>query len=75
LVFTAGIGEHSPQVRERVCKHAEWLGVEMDEEANQRGAQLISTMESPVSVWVVPTDEEMMIAKHTREVLQSVKVA
>jgi acetate kinase len=73
LVFTAGIGEHSPQVRARVCAHAEWLGVVMDVEANDRGAQMISAMDSPVSVWVIPTDEEMMIAKHTREVLRSIK--
>ncbi|MBI3444658.1 MAG: acetate/propionate family kinase [Magnetospirillum sp.] len=73
LVFTAGIGERSHQVRERVCRHAEWLGVEIDEEANQRDAMLISTLDSPVSVWVIPTDEEMMIAKHTREVLKSIR--
>jgi acetate kinase len=73
IVFTAGIGERSVQVREKVCAHAEWLGVELDQEANQRDAMLISTMDSPVSVWVIPTDEEMMIAKHTREVLRSLQ--
>ncbi|CAA7617287.1 Acetate kinase [Candidatus Terasakiella magnetica] len=73
LVFTAGIGEHSSEVRARVCRYAEWLGVEMDHEANERDAMMISGIDSPVSVWVIPTDEEMMIAKHTREVLQSVK--
>ena len=73
LVFTAGIGEHSPQVRSKVCAHAEWLGVEIDEEANENDATLISTLDSGVSVWVIPTDEEMMIAKHTREVLKSIK--
>lgn len=73
LVFTAGIGEHSPQIRAKVCEHAQWLGIEMDEEANDCDALQISGMESPVSVWVIPTDEEMMIAKHTREVLLSVK--
>lgn len=71
LVFTAGIGEHSPRVRELVCEHANWLGVELDEEANEREAMLISAVDSPVSVWVIPTDEEMMIAKHTREVLKA----
>ena len=73
LVFTAGIGEHSPQVRSKVCAHAEWLGVEIDEEANESDAMMISTLDSGVSVWVIPTDEEMMIAKHTREVLKSIK--
>jgi len=73
LVFTAGIGERSSQVRAKVCAHAEWLGVEIDEEANDRNAQIISTLDSAVSVWVIPTDEEMMIAKHTREVLRSIK--
>ncbi|BAE51358.1 acetate/propionate family kinase [Paramagnetospirillum magneticum] len=73
LVFTAGIGERSPQIRERVCAHAEWLGVEMDQEANQRDSLLISAADSPVSVWVIPTDEEMMIAKHTRELLRSLR--
>jgi acetate kinase len=71
LVFTAGIGEHSPQVRALVCQHAAWMGVEMDEDANNRDALMISSLESAVSVWVIPTDEEMMIAKHTREVLRA----
>ena len=73
LVFTAGIGEHSPKIRELVCKQLEWLGVEIDDEANERDAMLISAMESPVSVWVIPTDEEMMIAKHTRELIKALK--
>ncbi|RAU21196.1 acetate kinase [Paramagnetospirillum kuznetsovii] len=73
LVFTAGIGEHSPKVRSLVCEHAQWLGVTIDEDANKHNAQLISTIDSPVSIWVIPTDEEMMIAKHTREVLHSIK--
>ncbi len=73
LVFTAGIGERSPQVRERVCRHAEWLGIRLDDEANARDAQQISAIDSPVSVWVIPTDEEMMIARHTREVLHALR--
>jgi acetate kinase len=73
LVFTAGIGEHSPQIRAKVCAHAEWLGLVMDDEANEHGAQIISAIDSPVSAWVIPTDEEMMIAKHTREVLRALK--
>jgi acetate kinase len=73
IVFTAGIGERSWQVREKVCEHAAWLGVELDEEANRNDAMLISGADSLVSVWVIPTDEEMMIAKHTREVLRSLE--
>jgi len=65
LVFTAGIGEHAPQIRERVCRAAAWLGVQLDPAANERGASRISTPESRVSAWVIPTDEELMIARHT----------
>jgi acetate kinase len=65
LVFTAGIGEHAARVRARVCEHAAWLGVSLDADANNRGELRISTPDSPVSVWVVPTDEELMIARHT----------
>jgi acetate kinase len=66
LVFTAGIGEHAPAVRERVCKSAAWLGIELDAEANARGGPCISTASSKVSAWVIPTDEELMIARHTQ---------
>jgi acetate kinase len=65
LVFTAGIGEHSPQIRKRVCREAAWLGVELDPAANERGDTCISTPGSRVSAWVIPTDEELMIARHT----------
>jgi acetate kinase len=74
LVFTAGIGEHSPPVRARVCHLSEWLGIRLDEAANSDGdAELISALDSKVAVWVIPTDEEMMIAEHTREVLWSLR--
>ncbi|CAB3786415.1 acetate/propionate family kinase [Pararobbsia alpina] len=66
LVFTAGIGEHAPAIRERVCKGAAWLGIELDTEANLRDGPCISTASSKVSAWVIPTDEELMIARHTR---------
>jgi acetate kinase len=66
LVFTAGIGEHAPAVRERVCKSAAWLGIELDAQANSRGGPCISTASSKVSAWVIPTDEELMIARHTQ---------
>ncbi|MBI1408280.1 MAG: acetate/propionate family kinase [Caulobacter sp.] len=69
LVFTAGIGEHSPTLRRCVGQAAAWLGVALDEAANQSGASRISAPDSAVSAWVVPTDEELMIARHTRRLL------
>ena len=65
LVFTAGIGEHAPAIRERVCRDAAWLGVEFDPAANQAGGPRLSAAGSKVSVWVIPTNEELMIARHT----------
>jgi acetate kinase len=65
LVFTAGIGEHAPSIRERVCRDAAWLGVELDPAANQAGEPRISAAGSKVPVWVIPTNEEVMIARHT----------
>jgi acetate kinase len=65
LVFTAGIGEHAAPVRARVCEDATWLGIRLDAAANLAGGPRISTADSPVSVWVVPTNEELMIARHT----------
>jgi acetate kinase len=65
VVFTAGIGEHAPLVRDRVCRQAAWLGVELDPAANQAGGPRISLDASPVSAWVIPTNEELMIARHT----------
>ena len=65
MVFTAGIGEHAPSIRERVCRDAAWLGVELDPAANQAGGPRISAAGSKVSVWVIPTNEEVMIARHT----------
>jgi acetate kinase len=69
LVFTGGIGEHAPTIRERVCRNAGWLGVELDVEANRSGGPRISTASSSVSVWTIPTNEELMIARHTRRVI------
>jgi len=65
LVFTGGIGENSAEIRKRVCKSSAWLGVELDDEANTSRTSQISTPESKVSAWVIPTNEELMIAKHT----------
>jgi Acetokinase family len=64
-VFTAGIGVHAAPVRARVCEGAAWLGIRFDAVANLAGGPRISTADSPVSVWVVPTNEELMIARHT----------
>ena len=66
LVFTAGIGENSPSIRARVCRDAAWLGVEVDEAANEAGGPCISRGDSWVAAWVIPTNEELMIASHTQ---------
>lgn len=66
LVFTGGIGEHGAVIRERVCRSAEWLGVELEAASNATGGPRISTKSSSVSVWVIPTNEELLIAEHTR---------
>ncbi|MEJ0020458.1 MAG: acetate/propionate family kinase [Acetobacteraceae bacterium] len=71
VVFCGGIGEHAWQVRERVLEGMEWIGVELDRGANQAGAQVISTERSRVRVFVIPTDEEAMIAHHTNAVLNA----
>ena len=69
LVFTAGIGENSPEIRQRICEASAWLGIEIDQEANTSRANWISKPQSKVSVWVVPTNEELMIARHTGDLL------
>jgi acetate kinase len=68
LVFTGGIGENSDQIRERICRDAAWLGVELDAAANSRRGPCISTAGSRVKAWVIPTNEELMIARHTKRV-------
>ena len=65
LIFTAGIGENSAPVRAGLCRALGWLGVALDEAANERNGPRISTADSRVSVWVIPTDEDLMIAQHT----------
>jgi acetate kinase len=65
IVFTAGIGERAVAVREAVCREAAWLGVDLDSQANNAGGPRISTPSSRVSVWVIPTNEELTIARHT----------
>jgi acetate kinase len=69
LVFTAGIGENSAAIRARVCRDASWLGVALDGAANAKGGPRISAAGSRVAAWAIPTNEELMIARHTRRVL------
>jgi len=69
LVFTGGIGENAAAIRARVCRDAAWLGLELDEAANDAGGPRISRAESRVAAWVIPTNEELMIAHHTRRLL------
>ena len=70
LVFTAGIGEHAPEIRRRVCEKASWLGLVLDTSANEQGAERISAEASRVSIWRIPTDEERTIARQTIAVLK-----
>ena len=70
LVFTAGIGENSPQIRQLICQQATWLGVDFDPTANESNVTCISHAYSRVSAWVLPTNEEMMIARHTQTLLE-----
>jgi acetate kinase len=68
FVFTAGIGENSPTMRARIAKHLAWLGAELDPQANRHGL-VISRRDSRVALYVIPTDEELMIARHTMALL------
>jgi hypothetical protein len=65
LVFTAGIGENSAEIRSRIVQASAWLGIELDKDANAKAGLRISTRGSKVSAWVIPTNEELMIARHT----------
>ncbi|HET7777475.1 MAG TPA: acetate/propionate family kinase [Rudaea sp.] len=65
IVFTAGIGEKAAVIRERVCAAAAWLGVALDASANSANGPRISTPQSKAAAWVIPTNEELMIARHT----------
>ena len=69
LVFTAGIGENAAPIRASVCRDAAWIGVTLDEEANLKGGPRISKPSSRVSAWVIPTDENLVVARHTRRLL------
>ncbi len=69
LVFSAGIGEHAPEIRRRVCERLTWLGVDIDRDANAAGAGKISAARSSASVWVIPTDEEHTLATQAQRLL------
>ena len=75
LVFTAGVGENSASMRARICQGLEYLGVKLDPEKNNtRGKEaIISTDDSKVTVWVIPTNEELMIAQDTAELVKAAK--
>jgi acetate kinase len=70
LVFTGGIGENAPAIRERICQDMEFLGIHLDAAHNQANAPVISVASSPVTVRVMATDEELMIARHTATLIQ-----
>lgn len=69
IVFTAGVGENSPEVRAEICRRLEWMGIRLDEAANSGNALTISRPDSSIGVYVVPTNEEAVIARHTRDVI------
>ena len=74
FVFTAGIGENSISIRSRIAKRLAWLGAELDSGANENQSTLISRSESRITLYVVPTDEELMIARHTLSVIAANRV-
>ncbi|HET6177213.1 MAG TPA: acetate/propionate family kinase [Candidatus Sulfotelmatobacter sp.] len=75
LVFTAGIGENSQEIRKRICHACSWLGMQLDDEANLQNHSRISTPQSKISAWVIPTNEELMIARHTGALLGLLQAA
>jgi acetate kinase len=70
LIFTGGIGEHAPEIRSRICEKAAWLGIEMDSAANVAGTSRITTRDSRTSAWVIRTNEDLMIARHTWHLIE-----
>ena len=69
FIFTGGIGENSATIRARICANLEFLGIHLDPDLNQENAPIISKQDSPVTVRVMKTNEELMIARHTRDLL------
>ena len=74
LIFTAGIGEHMPAIRRRICEGMEFLGIRLDPSRNDHHAAIISRDDSPVTVRVMKTDEELMIARHTHHLIRSKRI-
>ncbi|MDQ2823082.1 MAG: acetate/propionate family kinase [Pseudomonadota bacterium] len=70
LVFTGGIGEHAAQIRHRVCEGAAWLGIDVDRAANAAHGPCLTRLDSAVSAWAIPTDEDDIIMRHSRTLLQ-----
>ena len=75
IVFTGGIGEHAAPIRERICHDSAWLGVQLDAKANEHGEARISTDGSHIHAWVIPTNEELIIASHTLRLLKDAPAA
>ena len=71
LVFTGGIGQYSATVREQVCRDTAWLGIDLDSRANTAGGPCITKPDSRVSAWAIPTDEDLMIARHTVKLIRA----
>jgi acetate kinase len=71
LVFTAGIGERSPPIGARIAARCRWVGIELDAAANDAGGPRISTDAAPVSTWVIPTDEERVIAGQALDLVRA----
>ncbi len=69
-MFTARIGEHATEIRRRVCERSAWLGLHIDDAANEAGGPRISKGGSAASAWVIPTDEDLMIVRHTWRLLR-----
>jgi acetate kinase len=72
LVFTGGIGENSPEVRKNICMRLGWMGLELDEQANMAGRDVVSAPAGRIEVRVIATDEEFVIARHTLEATSEV---
>ena len=73
IVFCGGIGENAWRIRDRVCRDFEWLGIELDDIRNQASEMIVSADRSRVRIFVIKTNEEMMIARHTAQLLPAAR--
>jgi acetate kinase len=71
LVFCGGIGENSARIRHRICEDLHWLGLDLDAARNLLGVPVVSTLSSRAQIFVIKTDEEAMIARHTLKLLRN----